>query len=190
MKKRANIGELMKNGQGLKGFEWPENCGDFDMRIARDGTWFYQGSPIGRKELCQLFATVLQRDNKGKYWLVTPAERGEIMVDDAPFTAVEMHVDNKGNDKTQKIHFRTNLDHWICVDAAHEITVKFSEGDRTPAPCVHVRDGLCALIVRSVFYDLVELANLQETINGKILLNVFSNGKMYFIGECDKNDLS
>ena len=111
------------------------------------------------------------------------------MVEDAPFTAVEMRVENKGDNQSQIIHFRTNLDHWLCVDEAHKIFVEFTEHDKTPSPYVHVRDGLNALIIRSVFYDLVELAALQETNDDKMLLNVFSHGKTYFIGECHKDDL-
>src|SRR5271163_1275683 len=82
-------------------------CGDFDMRIARDGTWFYRGSPIGRPALVKLFASVLRREAGGEYWLVTPAERGRILVEDAPFTAVELTVEGAGG--TQALRFRTNL---------------------------------------------------------------------------------
>lgn len=77
-------------------FSTMPSCGDFDFRIARDGTWFYRGSPIGRKPLVRLFSTVLRRENDGSFWLVTPAERGRITVDDAPFVAVEMEVTGEG----------------------------------------------------------------------------------------------
>ncbi len=152
---------LMREGGSLKGFEWPETCGSFDMRIATDGTWFYQGSPIGRKALCQLFATVLQKDDQGNYWLVTPVERGQIMVDDAPFLIVEMEVKHKDT-KKQLIRFRTNLDHWVTLDADHPLRVELRGERQEPTPYVLLWDQLEAKLNRSVFYQLVDLA-LEQT---------------------------
>ena len=186
--KKPHLGDLMKSGQGLKGFEWPENCGDFNLRIERDGTWFYQNSPIGRKELCQLFATVLQKDKDGKYWLVTPYERGEVEVVDVPFTAVEMLVKNKGDKQKQVISFRTNLDYWVEIGSDNPLFVKMAE-DEEPSPYIHVRDGLDALIVRSVFYDLVNLSEFGKSEGDKVPLIAYSNGTGYKIGQISQIDL-
>src|SRR5579871_2194086 len=98
----------------------PEDCGDFGIRILRDGTWLYHGSPITRKPLVRLFSTVLRREG-GSYWLVTPVERGRIVVDDAPFTAVEMTITGTGTD--QAVSFRTNLDDTVTADAVHPLRV-------------------------------------------------------------------
>ncbi len=92
-------------------------CGDFNIRIARDGSWFYHGSPIGRKPLVKLFAKVLRRDDAGQYWLITPVERGTIVVDDAPFVAVELSISGSG--RSQRLTFRTNLDDEVSADADH-----------------------------------------------------------------------
>ena len=157
----------------------PQLCGDIDMRIGRDGTWFYHGSPIGRKQLVKLFAGVLHRDGDGDYWLETPVEKCRIRVDDAPFTAVEMFVDGAGSD--QRISFRTNLDEKVIADAAHPIRVAVDMETSEPSPYVWLRDGLEALIVRAVFYDLVELGEEAE-IDGEIVLGVWSCGQFFSIG--------
>src|SRR3954471_4529049 len=107
------------------------SCGDFDMRIARDGTWFYRGSPIGRKPLVKLFSTVLRREN-GEFWLVTPVERGRILVDDAPFVAVEVEAAGEGLDR--KLTFRTNVDDVVTLDAAHPLRVDHDAASGEPRP--------------------------------------------------------
>ena len=99
----------------------PADPDRFQMRIARDGTWYHQGSPIRRVALVKLFSTVLRRDDDGDYWLVTPVERGRIEVEDVPFTAVEMNVKGKGKD--QVLSFRTNLDEIVNVDADHPLRI-------------------------------------------------------------------
>ncbi len=157
----------------------PQLCGDIDMRIGRDGTWFYHGSPIGRKPLVKLFAGALHRDDDGDYWLETPVEKCRIRVDDAPFTAVEMVVDGAGRDR--RIWFRTNLDEKVMVDAAHPIRVAVDVVTSEPSPYVWLRDGLEALIVRAVFYDLVELGEEAE-IGGETVLGVWSCGEFFIIG--------
>lgn len=179
---RQSLKHLMETGGGLSGFTWPENCGDFEMRIARDGTWFYRGSPIGRKKLCQLFATVLQKDDDGKYWLVTPVERGEIIVDDAPFVALEMKREGEG--KNQILSFRTNLDHWVDAGLEHPLRVSVDLETQEPSPYVLVRDGMEALINRAVFYDLVELAT-EEEIDGKSRFGLWSSGEFYELGSLE-----
>lgn len=172
-RKGPGLKELMEKGEGLSGFAWPENCGDFEMRIARDGTWYYRGSPIGRKKLVQLFATVLQKDANGDYWLVTPVERGRIEVEDAPFVAIEMQVekDAAGRDV---LNFRTNLDHWVRAGGDHPIRVTHDPETGEPSPYIMVRDGLEALISRAVFYDLVERAEAVE--DGKLARLILRSG--------------
>jgi hypothetical protein len=163
----------------------PQLCGDIDMRIARDGTWFYHGSPIGRKPLVKLFAGVLHRDDQGDYWLETPVEKCGIRVDDAPFTAVEMFVDGAGRD--QRISFRTNLDEKVIADAAHPIRVAVDLDTSEPSPYVWLRDGLEALIVRAVFYELVEIGEEVE-IDGETVLGVWSCGTFFHIGRIEPDE--
>jgi hypothetical protein len=133
----------------------PGPCGEFDIRIAQDGTWFYHGSPITRKPLVKLFAGVLKRDDMGDYWLQTPIEKGRIKVDDAPFVAVELTVSGSGRE--QELIFRTNLDDNVTAGPEHHIRVMTDTVTKEPRPYVLVRDGLEALIARPVFYQLVDL---------------------------------
>jgi hypothetical protein len=156
-------------------------CGDIDMRIGRDGTWFYHGSPIGRKPLVKLFASVLQRDNDGDYWLVTPVERGKIKVEDVPFTAVEVTVDGSGC--SQSLTFRTNLDDEVTADAAHPIRVSYAPGSEEPRPYILVRDGLEARILRPVFYELVELGEVRRS-GGEEVYGIWSRGQFFPLGRC------
>ncbi len=158
----------------------PEFCGDIDMRIARDGTWFYMGTPIGRKPLVRLFSTVLRLDDDGKFYLVTPVEKIGITVDDAPFVAVEMTVHGDGEGRA--LVFRTNVEDEVIADAEHPIRVEIDPETLEPSPYVLVRDNLWALIARSVFYDLVALAEDGE-IDGKPRFGVWSAGEFFPIGE-------
>ncbi|MBT6284622.1 MAG: DUF1285 domain-containing protein [Rhodospirillaceae bacterium] len=157
-------------------------CGDIDMRIARDGTWHYMGSPIGRKPLVKLFASVLNRDEAGDFWLITPAEMCRITVDDAPFAAVEMTVDGQGRD--QVLTFRTNIDEIVTAGTDNPVRVEIDPDTREPAPYVMVRDGLEALITRSVFYDLVELAEMRVQ-GGTSVMGVWSNSVFFEIGSTE-----
>jgi hypothetical protein len=122
---------------------------DFGIKILKTGTWLHQGRPIKRLPLVKLFATVLKIDEKGDYWLQTPVERGRIEVEDKPFVAVEMQVES--SEKGQNLLFRTNLDDWVTVDAAHPLLF-----DDTPY--VMVRDGLAARLNRATYYALMEMA--------------------------------
>src|SRR5207253_7093409 len=122
-----------------------------DMRIARDGTWFYRGSAIERMALVKLFASVLRREKDGSYWLVTPAERGRVRVEDAPFIAVAVDCEGEGRD--QRLIFRTNLDEIVTAGPDHELRVETAE-DGTPAPYVLVRPGLEARLARPVCDEL------------------------------------
>jgi len=155
-------------------------CGDIDMRIARDGTWFYQGSPIGRKPLVKLFASVLHRDHEGEFWLQTPAEKCRIQVDNAPFIAVEMMVEGKARE--QSISFRTNVDENVKVGTNHPIRVEVDPQTGEPSPYVVVKRGLEALISRAVFYDLVELG-VEKRVSGKPAFGVWSRGSFFFLGD-------
>jgi hypothetical protein len=139
----------------------PPDCGDIDMRIAADGTWFYCGSPIGRAPLVQLFASVMRREGD-RYVLVTPVEKVGIEVDDAPFLAVEMIIDR--DEREHKLMFRTNVDDRITVDAEHPLRFErgASEGLK---PYVRVRGDLWALVKRALFYDLVALGQKVRVAN-------------------------
>lgn len=151
------------------------------MRIARDGSWYHQGSRIGRKGLVKLFSTVLRRDDDGVYWLQTPVERARIEVEDAPFTAVE--CSNRGAGRAQILRLRTNLDDWVEVDGEHPIRVEIDGETGEPRPYLTVRDRLEALILRPVYYQLVELAVEEADETGSARgLGVWSKGEFFALG--------
>jgi hypothetical protein len=154
----------------------PETCGEIDIRIARDGTWFYHGSPIGRKPLVKLFASVLRRNSDGSYWLVTPAERVRIQVDDAPFIAVALSAEGEG--KRARLTFTTNVEDSVTAGTEHPIRVSFDPVTAEPAPYVAVREGLEALIARPVYYELVERGETRGDQFG-----VWSEGVFFSLGE-------
>jgi hypothetical protein len=133
----------------------PAHCGDSQMRIARDGTWFHEGSPIGRKELVRLFSTILRREADGSHVLVTPAEKLDILVEDAPFIAVEVTTAGQGRDR--RLIFRTNVDDLVEAGPDHRLRIETAP-DGSPRPYLHVRAGLEALVNRPVFYELADLA--------------------------------
>ncbi len=135
----------------------PSHCGDSEMRIARDGTWYHQGSPIGRIEMVRLFSTILRREPDGRHVLVTPGEKLDIMVEDAAFLAVEMK--NEGEGPGRKLAFRLNTGELVVADTEHAL--RFEERDDGPHPYLHVRGGLEALVARPVYYELAEMA-LQD----------------------------
>ncbi len=157
----------------------PAACGDLDMRIGRDGTWFYHGSPIGRKPLVKLFALVLTRDEDGVYWLVTPVEKGRVEVDDAPFVAVALTASGSG--RLQSLGFRTNLDDEVTADADHPIRAARDPESGEMRPYVLVRGRLEALIARSVFYELVELG-VEDEVGGEPIFGVWSEGCFFPLG--------
>ena len=173
---------LSGNGDNGKPMGAPREH-EIDMRIARDGTWYYMGSPINRKPLVKLFSSVLNRDDNGRYFLRTPVEKAWISVDDVPFTAVEMQTRGQGDNGV--LTFRTNIDEWVSMDAEHPLRVEVDDETGEPAPYILVRDNLEALIVRSVFYDLVELADMQEGAEGGQTLSVSSNGVRFELGNID-----
>ena len=157
----------------------PIDRGDLGMRIVRDGTWFYRGSPIGRLPLVKLFASVLRREADGRYWLVTPAERGRVTVEDVPFVAVA--VDMQGQGRDQRLIFRTNLDEIVTAGPDHPLRVE-TAADGTPAPYILVRPGLEARLARPVFYELAELGQ-EEEIAGDRLFGVWSGGMFFSLGD-------
>ncbi len=149
----------------------PDHCGHSDMRIARDGTWFHQGSPIGRPAMVRLFASILRREPDGRHVLVTPVEKLDIDVEDAPFVAVEMKVEGAG--ETSRIAFRLNTGDLIPAGPEHAL--RFEEHDDGPHPYLHVRRGLEALVARPVYYELAALA----LNNGSNPPGVWSNGAFF-----------
>jgi hypothetical protein len=153
----------------------PPFCGDLDMRIAADGTWFYMKTPIGRPALVRLFASVLWREGT-KYFLKTPVEKVGITVEDAPFTAVEMKAEGEGAART--LSFRTNVDDWVTVGKEHALRFEPEEETGGLKPYLHVRRDLWALVTRALFYDLVELGE-ERDVNGTRMFGLASSGEFY-----------
>jgi hypothetical protein len=153
----------------------PPFCGDIDMRIARDGTWFYQGTPIGRFELVKLFASILKREGDG-YFLVTPVEKVGIKVDDAPFVAVDFAAEGDG--AGQVLTFETNVGDTVAAGPDHAIRVAHDETTGEPTPYLHVRRGLDALIDRKSFYRLVERGAHGEK-DGESWFGIWSGGVFF-----------
>jgi hypothetical protein len=160
----SGLESLLKeqSGQGLPPVEaWnPPYCGDIGMAIRADGVWFYQGSPIGRKPLVRLFSRVLRRDADGRHYLVTPVEKVDVAVADAPFLAVEMEVSGEG--ASQTLMFRTNVDDLVTVSSSHPMRFETEAAAGGLKPYALVRGRLEALVTRAVYYDLVELAVEHE----------------------------
>jgi hypothetical protein len=157
----------------------PPFCGDIDMRIAADGTWFYQKSPIGRAPLVRLFASILKREDD-KYFLVTPVEKVGIVVDDAPFLAVEMAVEQGPGGPI--LGFRTNVDDLVQAGPGHTLRFEPEAGTGGLKPYLHVRRALWAKVTRALFYDLVALGE-ERDIDGKAMLGVASNGEFFPMAE-------
>jgi hypothetical protein len=175
----AAAGNYSTNGSSAPGNRLILDCRDIEMRIARDGTWFYRGSPIHRLPLVKLFASVLRREADGRYWLVTPAERAGIEVEDVPFLAVALTVEGEGRE--QQLIFRTNLDDIVTAGPSNPLRVETAVSGE-PAPYVLLRDGIEARLARQVFYDLVELGN-AEKVEGRMRFGVWSRGRFFELGE-------
>lgn len=152
-----------------------QDCGDIGLKIARDGTWYYQDSAIGRRPLVKLFASVLRREKDGRYYLVTPAEKALVHVEDAPFLAVAMEV--KGSGKRQRLTFRTNLDEVVEAGLEHPLSFRTGKSGGF-TPFVLVRAGLQARLTRPVYYELVAAA-ATETKGGKKEMGVWSGGTFF-----------
>lgn len=156
----------------------PPFCGDLDMEIKRDGTWFYMGTPIGRKRLVELFATVLRKDEDGKTYLVTPVEKVGIRVEDAPFLAVEMTKTSEKNEPL--LTFRTNVGDIVEIGPEHPIRFEIEESSGGLKPYIHIRGRLEALVTRAVMYDLVALGE-TVTLNGIETFVIRSGGETFAI---------
>ncbi|HEY9455068.1 MAG TPA: DUF1285 domain-containing protein [Bradyrhizobium sp.] len=161
--------------------QWnPPFCGDIDMKIDADGTWFYQKTPIGRPALVRLFASVLKREGD-KYFLVTPVEKVGLTVVDVPFLAVELRVE-QDIQAGRNLVFRTNVDEWIAAGPGHAL--RFDEDAATGGlkPYLHVRRGLWAKVTRALFYDLVALGEERE-VGGSRMFGVASGGEFFAMAE-------
>lgn len=174
----AAIKQTAKSEKGLPPVHlWnPPLLGDLDMRIARNGHWFYQNSLITRPQLVKLFSTILRYDDDGCHYLVTPVEKWRIEVEDAPFVAVL--VDAKGAGEQQVLRFSTNVGEQVEAGIKNRIRVGLDPVTAEPKPYIHIRSGLEALISRNVFYDLVNLAQ-EHQVHGKTVLGVWSGGEFF-----------
>ena len=177
-----NASAVAKKGPAPVHLWNPPFCGDLDIRIARDGTWFYLGTPIGRKPLVKLFASILRRDGDA-YFLVTPVEKVGIKVDDAPFVAIDFDVTDPG--PAQSVAFATNVDDTVVASAENPITVVLDPLTGQPSPYVIVRRNLAALIDRKSFYRLVEHCTHKE-IDGESWFGLFSMGQFFPFIRSDK----
>ena len=153
----------------------PPYCGEIDMRIAADGTWFYHGTPIGRPALVKLFASILKREGNN-YFLVTPAEKCGIVVADAPFMAVELKAAEGAAGR--ELHLRTNVDDVVTCGPDHPLRFETEVVTLGLKPYVHVRSGLWAKATRALWYELVELGEVRE-IGGTEMFGVASAGEFY-----------
>ncbi len=179
MNETGKAGDLL--AQLSAGEKNPPFCGDLDMRIARDGTWFYQGTPIGRPAMVRLFSTVIRRDGDD-YFLVTPVEKVGIQVEDAPFVAVRLDVSGEG--EAQLLRFVTNVDDVVEAGQEHPLRVSLDPQTQEPSPYIHVRANLEALVHRNVFYQLVDLA-VPGDVDGESWLGVWSGGVFFPIGRAE-----
>ena len=178
------LGRATAKGKGPPPVErWnPPFCGDLDMRIAADGTWFYLKTPIGRPALVKLFASVLKREGDN-YFLVTPVEKCGIRVDDAPFLAVELKVEDDAAGRV--LHFRTNVDDWVACGPRHQLRFEPERGTGGLMPYLHVRRDLWAKVTRALFFDLVELGEERE-VGGKLMFGVVSMGAFFPMAPADQ----
>lgn len=154
----------------------PPFCGELDMRIAKDGTWYHQGNPIRRPAMVQLFASILRLDSDGEHYLVTPIEKVRIQVEDCPFIIIAMETEGSGS--SQNLQFETNTGEVFTAGAKHRICFETNELTAEPHPIVHVRSGLNGLINRAVFYRLVELLEQKAADRGSAQ-GVYSGGEFF-----------
>jgi len=165
------VGEVAAKGAPPVHLWNPPFCGDLDMRIAADGTWYYLETPIGRPALVKLFASVLKREGD-KYYLVTPVEKCGIVVAEAPFLAVELKVETQASRRI--LHFRTNVDDWVACGRQHALRFEPEPETGGLKPYLHVRAGLWAKVTRALFYDLVELGE-ERAVGGQRMFGVASD---------------
>jgi hypothetical protein len=160
----------------------PPFCGDLDMRIAADGTWFYLKTPIGRPALVKLFASVLKREGDS-YFLVTPVEKCGIQVEDAPFLAVELNIEDTAAGRV--LHFRTNVDDWVSCGPQHALRFEPEVGTGGLKPYLHVRRDLWAKVTRALFFDLVAIGEERE-VEGNAMFGVMSMGAFFPMAPADQ----
>jgi hypothetical protein len=153
----------------------PPFCGDLDMRIGADGTWYYMKSPIGRPALVKLFSSVLKVED-GKFFLVTPVEKVGIVVDDAPFAAVEMRVEGEG--PSRRIAFRTQTEEWVEVGDDHPLRFEKEAGTEGLKPYVLLRGALWARVSRSLFHDLASMGEIAVHEGGD-WFGIYAGGRFY-----------
>jgi hypothetical protein len=153
----------------------PPFCGDLDMRIATDGTWYYLKTPIGRPALVKLFASVLKREGE-QYFLVTPVEKVGITVDDAPFMAVELNIEQGEGGRV--LHFRTNVDDWVACGPGHALRFEPEPNTGGLKPYLHVRRELWAKVSRALFYDLVDMGE-ERDLDGVAMFGIVSGGEFF-----------
>jgi hypothetical protein len=165
------------SGKGLPPVDlWnPPYCGEIDMRIAADGTWFYRKTPIARPALVKLFASILKREGD-RYFLVTPVEKCGIAVDDEPFLAVELRIDGDG--ATTRLSFRTNVDDWVQCGGDHPLRFEPEAGTGGLKPYLHVRRNLWAKVTRALFYDLVDLGE-ERAVGGVVMFGIACAGEFF-----------
>jgi uncharacterized protein len=177
-------GALAGAGRGPPPVErWnPPFCGDLDMRIAADGTWFYLKTPIGRPALVKLFASVLKREGD-KYFLVTPVEKCGIKVEDAPFLAVELTIAETAAGRV--LNFRTNVDDWVACGPQHALRFEPEAGTGGLKPYLHVRRDLWAKVTRTLFFDLVAIGEERE-VDGSAMFGVTSMGAFFAMAPADQ----
>lgn len=173
----SEIRALVGEGRSIPPVEtWhPEREGEIDIRIAKDGIWYYQGEPMERESVVQLFATILRKDGDA-YFLVTPAEKMKIQVDDAPFVVRMLDIEGEG--RKQKLHCSTNVGECLTMNTEHPLEVELNEKGE-PAPYLKVRSNLKALLIRSVYYELAELAVEDE--NDGERFGVWSDGEFFHL---------
>ena len=153
----------------------PPFCGDLDIRIARDGNWYYLGTPIGRKPMVKLFSSIIRKDGEN-YFLVTPIEKVGIKVDDAPFVAVDFEVEGSG--KTQQVIFKTNVDDEAIAGPKNKIRVIHDPKTDEPSPYIRIRSNLDALIDRKSFYRLIDIGEHHE-MNEQSWFGIWSKGEFF-----------
>jgi hypothetical protein len=173
------IASALPKAKGLPPVDkWnPPFCGDIDMRIAADGTWYYQKTPIGRPALVKLFASVLKKEGD-RYFLVTPVEKVGIVVEDVPFLAVELSV---AREPAQALTFRTNVDDTITAGSGHALRFE-TEASGGLRPYLHVRRDLWAKVTRALFYDLVEIGE-ERDLDGRRMFGIASAGEFFPMAE-------
>jgi len=161
----------------------PSLSGEMDLRIARDGVWHHEGTPIQREALVRLFASILRRDPDDHYYLVTPVEKWRIRVDDAPFLAVRLDATGQGSD--QRLTFTTNLGDVVIAGPEHPLAVEYRSPSGEPTPYLHVRGRLWALLTRAVFLELAELGEERSADQGSDY-GVWSQGQFFYLGLLDE----